>query len=87
MRMRRAARIDKLYVFWHNKMKSVLSNPPPTRMKPKVFHPKNPEVKTLSNYKDATPVSFWDSFPSNKNLEQGPPFILDPNKFLGTAEP
>jgi hypothetical protein len=50
------------------------------------FKPKNPELMVLDSYEGTAPQEFWDTFPSNRDLEKGPPFVLNGDRFLSMAE-
>ena len=51
------------------------ANPMPPRPQAKPFKPKCPELPKLKSYHFGAPDSYWDKFPSYRNMHSGEGFI------------
>ena len=50
---------------------TIISNPIPPRPSPKAFNPKCPELPKLKSYHFGAPDSYWEEFPSYRNMHGG----------------
>ena len=86
LRKRRKIRLESGLAAWTARMEEVVSTPVPPRDPKPDFVAKCKNVKFLDDYTRPASQEFWDSFPCDKDLDSGPPFVLKPGKFLEWAE-